>query len=282
MRMSKLFSAIGLLVVTLAITPPASGQNTQKLLKSSDMAFIGTVLEMHAVSFAGVEASPETMVVKVDKVLEKPAAIVLRAGDKITVAAKDPSQFRTGLQATFYCVGWVFGSGVALREVGHEVPSDPTDPVNPDQKQQEQTEVRKQIGDAELRARIQSAERVIVGRVTKVQEAKLEAAAATRVPISEHNPEWTDATIHVESTIKGDSSAQNVVVRFPASIDVMWYEAPKLKEGQEGTFFLQTDKLSGSPTALIEGVQGPVYMVPRPGDVMAKSEAERVRALSKE
>jgi hypothetical protein len=279
MRMAKLFSTIGLLVVTLAITPPASSQNTQMLSKSSDMAFIGTVLEMHAVSFAGVEASPKTMVVKVDKVLEKPAAIVLRAGDKVTVAAKDPSQFHAGLQATFYCVGWVFGSGAALREVGHEVPSDPSDPVNPDQKQQEQTEVRKQIGDADLRARIQSAERVIVGRVTKVQEAKLEAAA-TRVPISEHNPDWTDATIHVESTIKGDSSAQNVVVRFPASIDVMWYEAPKLKEGQEGTFFLQRDKISGSPTALIEGVQGPVYMVPHPGDVMPKGEAERVRSLS--
>jgi hypothetical protein len=280
MRMAKLFCTIGLLVMSLAITPPASGQNTQTLSKSSDMAFIGTVLEMHAVSFAGVAASPETMVVKIDRVLEKPAAIVLRAGDKVTVAAKDPSQFHPGLQATFYCVGWVFGSGVALREVGHEVPSDPTDPVNPDQKQQEQAEVRKQISDADLRARIQSSEQVSVGRVAKVQEAKLEAATATRVPISEHNPEWTDATIHIESTIKGDSSAQNVVVRFPASIDVMWYEAPKLKEGQEGTFFLQKDKLSGSPMALIEGVQGTVYMALRPGDVLSKGEAQRVKALA--
>jgi len=56
----------------------------------------------------------------VDSVLKKPSAVSLKKGDNITVEVKDPSAFQQGAQATFYAEGWIFGSGVAVKELGHD------------------------------------------------------------------------------------------------------------------------------------------------------------------
>ena len=56
-----------------------------------------------------------------DSVEKKPAAVSLKRGDDVTVEVKDASAFQQGTHATFFTDGWIFGSGVAVKELGHEL-----------------------------------------------------------------------------------------------------------------------------------------------------------------
>jgi hypothetical protein len=100
------------------------------------------------------------------------------------------------------------------------------------------------------------------------------------VLISEHDPDWQEAIVEVESEITGARDGQEIVIRFPGSLDVAWYGFPKFKPGQEGTFFLQKDHLSGLPKAILAGAEVNVYIAGTRQDVLAKSEAQRVRTLA--
>src|SRR5438046_1053091 len=110
----------GVLLVPSAVG--AGGQTPRhECLSRCTIVFAGRVLTVGDVSFAAVPRSPWTVVVSVDEVLEKPAAVSLVTGDRVTVEVKVPGQFHDGTRATFYTSGWIFGSGVAVREVGHEI-----------------------------------------------------------------------------------------------------------------------------------------------------------------
>lgn len=278
---AKVLVVLGFVSALAAALPTSAQKLTPTELKQSDIVFVGTVLKLGAASFAGFPASANTMVVRVEAVLEKPAAVVLRAGDSLTVVAKDVSPFRSGIHGTFYTAGWVYGEGIAVREVGHELPTDPADPPDPGQKKEEEMQARKTVSDAALRANIESANMVVVGQVKEVRPASIPTATAgTTAPITEHDPEWKEAIIHVDSIIKGPASTRDIVVHFPGSIDVSWYDAPKLKVGQEATFFLRVDKISGAPTAMLNNKEVTAYIALNPGDVLSKEEAQRVRALA--
>src|SRR5262245_52294018 len=73
-----------------------------RLLKQSNILFVGTGTKTNALSFPGVPLSPRTIVVRVDNILEKPAAVSIPKEGSVTVEVKNPSEFREGLQATFY------------------------------------------------------------------------------------------------------------------------------------------------------------------------------------
>src|SRR5258708_31254813 len=100
---------------------PQPQVNQAALLRQSSIVFSGTVSQLGATSFADVPKSPQTIVVRVASILKKPAAVSLKAGDSVTVEVKDPSAFQQGTRATFYTDGWMFGSGVAVNELGHEM-----------------------------------------------------------------------------------------------------------------------------------------------------------------
>jgi hypothetical protein len=280
---STIMTLMAGLVLSLTSTAPANSQSLSPAeVKQSDIVFIGTVLKVHSTSFADMPQSVNNIVVKVDSILEKlPTAVMLRDGDSVTVVTKDPSKFREGMHATFYTASWVFGEGVGVREIGHEIPADPEDPPNPGHKKEEQMQARKAISDMDLRAKVESADLIVVGQVKDIRPVGSPTAGSpgSKAPITEHDPEWQEAVIHVESTIKPSDSTKEVVVHFPASIDVAWYDAPKLKVGQEGTFILRRDKVSGMPTAILQNQQVQTYVALSPGDVLNKDDAKRVRLL---
>src|SRR5437667_8721223 len=103
---------------TTAAAPQATG-NQAMLLGKASIVFSGTVSQLAATSFADVPKSTQTIVVHVDSIVKKPAAVSLKRGDSVTVEVKDASAFQEGTQATFYTDGWIFGSGVAVKELGH-------------------------------------------------------------------------------------------------------------------------------------------------------------------
>jgi len=267
------------LAVLLALPGAAAlGQMSRAtLVKQSDIIFIGTVTQVGAVAVPEVPASDRTVVVHVDQVLEKPAAVALGAGDSVTVQTAQPGSLKPGSQATFYTTGWIFGQGVAVREVGHELGHSPV--VVADQ-QAAVARTRLEMNDAELKAHIQKAAMVVAGRVEQVRPAELAGGApAHRTRISEHDPQWQEAIIQVQDGIKGAQAGEQVVVRFPTSLDVAWVGTPRFTVGQEGTFLLHRDSTTGSPETVLAGRSVPAYTALHKLDVLPKQDALRIRVL---
>lgn len=260
----------------------ADAQQTRRdLLERSDIVVVATVTKMGAASFEGVPVTARTLVARVDGILQKPAAVRLVEGDAVTIEVREAAPFREGVRATFYGQGWILGAGVALREVGHVLHSTSPQATTIIQQRDSMQAMQRQIEDARLRQRIEAAALVVVGRVTSVGSATTEAVGAPPGPISEHNPDWREAVIAVESAIKGAQAGQQVVVRFPASLDVAWFDTPKLREGQEGVFILQRDQVSGATTALLAGTEVAAYTALNSVDVLPRQEAQRVRGLAR-
>jgi len=252
------------------------------LVKKSDLVFIATVTEVGKASFAGVPESARTIIVRVDSVIEKPSAVPVAPGDRVTVRVNDPSRFRKGTRATFYAQGWILGAGLAVREVGHEpIPKPKTAAAATTETGRDVKKIRRQTSDAQLKAQIRAADMVVAGRVVSVQPHTMQAAGAPARRITEHDPDWQEAVIQVDSAIKGTTTNNRALVRFPASRDVQWLNAPKFAMGQEGVFILRLDRVSGAPRALLSGSEVPAYTALRPADVLPSTEVQRIRGLAR-
>ena len=271
------------ILLAVALSWPGSEgvaqMNQAALVKQSDIIFIGTVSKLGAVAAPEVPASPRMVVVRVDTVLEKPAAVTLGTGDSVTVETVRPGSLKEGTQATFYTTGWIFGQGVAVREVGHEPGRSPV--VVADQAAAVRR-ARLEVNDADLKAHIQKAAMVVAGRVEQVRPAALAAAPARPKRITEHDPDWQEAIIQVQDGLKGAQPGEHVVVRFPGSHDVAWVGSPRFSAGQEGTFVLHVDSATGSPRAMLAGRLVQAYTALHKTDVLTKADATRVRALIKQ
>src|SRR5256885_4863133 len=99
--------------VALALpgVPAVAQINRAALVKQSDIILIGTVTQVGAVAAPEVPASSRTVVVRVDKVLEKPAAVALAVGGCLTGGTRRGGALRAGHPATLFQAGGVFGRG---------------------------------------------------------------------------------------------------------------------------------------------------------------------------
>jgi hypothetical protein len=263
----------------LAVTDPVPGSaQDSSLINRSSIIFVGTVVRLHAVSFRAVPASKKTAVVRVDRVIEKPGTVALTAGHEITVELKEPAKFKEGSSATFYAQGWILGQGIAVREVGHEA-STPAAAASTGQIGARVAQARQQLSDADLRARLSGADMVVVGRVSAVRKAAVSAGG--RKFITEHDPDWQEATIRVESAMKGARAGDEVVLRFPGSNDVMYRNAPKFKADQEGVFIMKKDSVTGLPRLMVGTTQVDAYVVHRSSTLLPKADSSRVKQLLK-
>jgi hypothetical protein len=262
---------------TNAATPQATDKVA--LASKSSIIFSGTVSQLAATSFPDVPKSAQTIVVKVDSVEKKPAAVSLKKGDSVTVEVKDASAFQEGTHATFYTDGWIFGSGVAVKELGHEL-GDATGPVEGAGAEKLSGQGKDKISDQELMDRMKASDFVVVGRVTDVHKwnvPKPKSGAPSRV--TEHDPDWHEAVVEVQSVLKGGKVKGNkVIVRFPNRNDVAWVSSPKFAKNQRGIFCLNRDQSTGAP-AYAGGQQ--VYTCLGHGDALPISEEARVRSLLK-
>jgi len=273
---------VSLLAPTAVPLPQGTGSQAA-LVRQSTIIFAGTVSQLGATSFADVPKSEQTIVVRVDSVLKKPPAVSLKKGDNVTVEVKDPGAFQPGMEVTFYTDGWMFGSGVAVKELSHTIGSGggkSGETVRAEEKALGQIE--QQISDDELKQRLASADFVVIGRVTDVRKWTAPEIASVPHRVTEHDPDWHDAVIKIESVLKGPKPKKNkLVVRFPQCNDVAWAHAPKFEKHEEGIFFLKKDEVSGAPVALLDGTEVNAYTCLRPGDWLPKSEEARVRSLLK-
>src|SRR6266568_8634384 len=202
-------------VVLISLAVPLSAQMSRAaLVRQSDIIFAGTVTR------AGV--------IRVDQVFEKPAAVSLMKGDSVTVlpARAGSPPLKPGMQATFYTTGWIYGRWITVREVGHEAIGPQlatvTGGAGGTTQQDLVARARQQVNDADLKARIQAAAMVVVGRVEQLRPMVYSPPGAPARPkrFTEHDPNWQEAIIHVDEGLKGATAGERVVVRFPGSRDV--------------------------------------------------------------
>ncbi|HET6929187.1 MAG TPA: hypothetical protein VFI45_02610 [Candidatus Acidoferrum sp.] len=267
-----------LCTVMLATAVTASQEITDDAIavsKQSSIIFLGTVQLQGETSFADVPKSTYTIVVRVDLILKKPTAVMLREGENVTVLVKDPAKFPRGAHAKFYTDGWIFGSGVSVKELGHEI-RETILAANEERILSER--INRQIEDQDLRSRVNSADIIVVAQVLEIRPWAAPSSDTRRRYISEHDPQWQEAVLEIQEALKGAESHLKIVLRFASSYDVAWVNSPKFKPGEQRLFLLAKDHITGEPKALVSGSQPDAYIALDPGDVLSITDAPRVRA----
>lgn len=101
----------------------AAGETFEDLLQQSQFAFQGTVTKVNAATLPQIRPTARTIVVKVDDVLHAPPSILGDyKGKEITVQLDQPDALRAGEQFVFFTTSWMYGSSIAVREVGRMKP----------------------------------------------------------------------------------------------------------------------------------------------------------------
>jgi hypothetical protein len=222
---------------------PVDSSTVYDWAAQSGLVFSGTVQRENDATMAAVPADSGTVVVRVDRVLKAPPILTGLVGKELTLLPAPGSSVTAGQRSVFFTQSWLYGDSLAVIEVGHVEHTDDQDAGRLDA---EMDDVSGMIGEGDRRAsddqvteRLRRADTVVTGRVLETHPLRPEQPG----PISEHDPEWWEATVEVSSTEKGEAPAgQQLTVLYPNSTDEFWIDSPKLAPGMEATFILQRDQ----------------------------------------
>lgn len=255
-----LAAAVGLSFANTS-SPQLPGAVDQ-LTRSAQLVFRGTVQRVGAANLSSVRAGDETVVVRVDEVLKAPPSLGALSGREITVRLRQPRSASPGEEAVFFANGWLFGTTLAVVEVGrlHGAAADLRLQVAAAEQERQEEELKQHLDRAAL---------VVAGTVVETRPAA-ERRGEGR-PESEHDPRWWEAVIRVDSVLQGQPVGGSVVLLFPASADVLWSEAPKPRVGWSGIWLLYRDQIPG---LTVDG-----YTALKPWNLLARDQAATVRRL---
>jgi hypothetical protein len=234
----------------------AKSSKAESLAAQSTFVFKGTVKKLKATTISGIKLTEKTVVVSVNEILRAPELLQSFAGTDITVQLGSRETVRKGEQAIFYTDSWMIGESLGVKSNGHtEVSTGSTfESVS--------TPELDDAASQRLQAKVADADTVVTGKVTDVRLADRtsKGTGGKETPeqfeaVSEHNPVWQEAVIEVADVEKGKGTSKQIVVRFPESTDVRWYETPKFEPGQEGVFLLKDEKGSANPQAKDDSTQ---------------------------
>jgi hypothetical protein len=234
-----------------------------ELMQQSQFVFRGTVQKLKAVTMASVPATDDMAVVRVDEVFKAPETLGDWTNREITVQLATTGDLEEGEQFVFYTNGWLYGDSLAVREVGRWAVT----ATISRRLSAKSARMAQQAASEELRRHIAEAELVVVGRVLDTSPVLMGTAGI----LSEHDPDWWQATIEVESVEKGDRAPGALTVVYPRSMDVMWAHVPKLEVGQEGIWILKTGEVAG--------LRAEEPVVQSPLDFLDRDRLGQIRAL---
>jgi hypothetical protein len=242
--------------------PEASVAN---LLERSEWVVRATVRELGATTMAReLPASPNTVVVRVDKVLHGPFSD--HVGHRITLVTEEPKGRKAGQSAVFFTHGLLYGPTLAVAEVGRITDEDDkalTDEI---------ARATRAAEDRRLHERIAKAALVVAGKVTDTQKG----GEPERRIETEHHPDWGEAIVEVTDVIKGKPPGHALHVVYPRSLDEMWIDSPKFEPGDTAVLILQRDQEEkGWPVLRVPGLTAL-----EPLDRQPIEELERVRKLA--
>jgi hypothetical protein len=206
------------------------------LKRQATFTFVGTVKNLNATTMAQVPVTDRTVVVTVDEVLQAPPVLRDLAGTDVTVQLSSSQQVREGQQATFFTNGWLYGQSIAVQEVGHvegrvgESHAAELAALSPGTPENRTLRLRQRLADADV---------VVVGTVSNISMPE----QRPRGPITEHDPEYREATIDVHAVEKGDPPQDQIKVVYAASDDIRWHSTPTFHVGQSGIFLLDKQEI---------------------------------------
>lgn len=249
-----------------------SNKQASKYASKSAFVFVGKVVKPKAATMAGL-AGDNTAIVQVERVISAPDIFTAMGGHQITARFKRAGDIKKGASLTFFTNGWIFGESLAVDVVGTAADTGSKAAASAVRSASLSSK------DSVLRERLDSAAMGVVGRVANVTKSDKGPAY-----ISEHDPNWQEATIDVDEVVKGRKGVKQVKVLFPNSDDVRWQKIGKYAPGQQGVWLLQPGRKQdarGIPAKVMAAVPpGPdVLTALHPSDYLPLHELERVRAL---
>lgn len=238
--------------------------------------FVGVVERLGASNVREAPRSDLTAVVSIERILLAPPDFADLSGE-ITVLLPPDRPVEAGERRVFNCIGWILGSGVALRAL------DLTPPEEREVTAMADAGTGLDPAEAFLRQklsrRVMESELIVSGFVSDVHSVQAETEGR---PVSEHDPDWHEAVVQVESVSKGEVPAEGVIVSFPLSRDVAWHQAPKFAVGQRGVWLLRSGTAAEIPAedaAAFVARPYPVFTALDPLDFQDEGKAARVDAL---
>lgn len=202
------------------------------MARAAQLVFRGTVQRAGASNVSILRAADDTAVVRVDQVLKAAASLGDITGREITVKLREPGSVRPGDSAVFFTNGALYGESLGVVEVGRAADGAAL-----------RSDVASAVRGAEeekLRERLERATLVVAGKVVETRPAAEKAPGVT-----EHDPQWREAVIEIDTVLKGKPEESRVVVVYPTSFDVMWAEAPRPAVGWDAIWLLYRDQISG-------------------------------------
>jgi hypothetical protein len=254
----KLMGLVAMIQLAVALQPPPNQPATvQRLVAQSNFVFQGTVTRLDATTEPEVPASASTVVMIVERILQGENMVSGMTGKEITLQLLKPRSVTRGQALLVFSNLAVAGKSIAVKEVAHYDAARSAAMMS-----QVSASVRAKP-EADLQSSIARAELIVTGTVATVTARQ----SPTPLP-SEHDPQWAQAVVTVQSTEKGPTQKQ-VTVWFPASTDIRWFRSPKFQQGQVGVFLLAR--------ARERGLDG--YTALGPLDFQPIAEREHVRRL---
>jgi len=206
-------------------------------------------------------------VARIEEILHGPEVLREHQGEPITIRLGSGQSVTEGQEYMFFTNGWIYGATLAVTSLGI-APSKPGHVAK----------VSAAIGDkpaAAAKARADRAELVVSGHVKQIRQVPPVEGA----PITEHDPVWQEAVIHVGSVARGSrkkGKAQDIVIRFAAGRDIRWAKAPKFSVGQEGVWMLGDKTKEGKTLRAAVAMPKQQYLVVDPEDFYPKENAAQV------
>ena len=263
--MASMIGRVALSFIAACIAPSigAQGLGAQSLdgmVAKAKFIFTGDVMRLNASTLPTVPPTPKLAVVRITDVLSGEELFGAFPGEEITVEMLEPAELK---KTVFFTNVAVYGNSLEVIELGHL-------PMGDDGVAEIRAKLaaaRKRVAEQAILARMNTADRVIAGKVESVRRL---GNAQRR---SEHAPLWAIAVINVSSVLKGGGD-DRVEVMFPTSRDELWAEAPHFEKGESGVWILRRGKHErglSRPTGALTALA--------PGDFQPMSELSRLRAL---
>jgi hypothetical protein len=268
-------------MLLVALTMACAQENSaQALAERSAIIVRGKVLKLNASDEPLVAASPSTAVISVLQMYAGSEIAGELKGRTATVILSRPDSVKAGEEALFFGNPRFLGRSLTIADEG-ELAVTTGGPLMLSQAQGG-AQARK---DKPILDRLATASLVFRGTVESVRP--LEATSGegkTSAPPSEHDPDWQVASVKVVTALRGGEVGQTVMLIFPASRDIMWFNAPKLKTGEDAVFLAQPANqqdisLSRSRSLAELREKQPVYFATQPFDVLPQTEQARVQGL---
>jgi hypothetical protein len=276
------YVSLALAIVASGSSAAAQSNNEMSALASrSAIVVLGTVTNVEASEEPMLAPTSSTVVIKVEKMYAGSELAGDQTGRTATVILSKPGGMKVGAKAIFFGNPRFIGKTITIADEG-ELPESSGDVKGV----QALTPALHERSDAPVRARLNMAQTVFRGTVESVRPLQVESRDKEASQRNEHDPEWQVAMVRVASGMRGAEKGSVIPVVFAASRDIMWFNSPKPKPGEEKLFIAHRPQESeasllraASVSSFVEK-EHPVF-VTDPFDVLPPSDEKRVAELLK-